>query len=187
MLQLTIKRILFVAAIIFASNGVFAQDKGSQVAVKQDKGLQLTVKLAQLSATKTSEKSDELYFSITQYSSQTVPAINRVPMFPLHWRTKDLATLKDITLWEGTLKNDESVLLVLTLLEQDVPPWDADDHIGSAQVRLANKNGKLTSEWGMPHFKDQPKVVQKDAKVPKFEMFGADSQYVTVFKIETGK
>jgi hypothetical protein len=161
---------------LFACTSVMAKD------------LNVVVKLMQIDAKKYSEKAgDELYFSMTEYSSNSVPTITRVPGLPKHWISKELPDVKNVTLWEGKLQDNESVLLILTLLEQDVPPWDADDHIGSTQVKILNKNGMLQTQWGLPQFRDQPKVQQPDPSVPKFMMFGANSEYVTLFRVELKK
>lgn len=170
------KKLLVFTFIILASFGVAAKD------------LKVAVKLIKIDAVKTSETlGDELYYSITEYSSDATPKLSRVPMFPLNWLSKQLPTIGEVVLWQGTIKEKDSVLLILTLLEQDNPPWNSDDHIGSVQVKLGNKNGKLISQWGQPTFKDQPKVEQPDSKVPKFLLFGENSQYVTIYKIEVIK
>ncbi len=151
-------------------------------------GIMATIRLLQLDGIKSSEKmGDELYFSITEYSSSATPKLNRVPMFPIHWTTKELPQIKNVILWSGEIQANDSVLIILTLLEQDLPPWNADDHIGSAQVKLANKNGKLVAQWGQPDFKDQPKVKQIDGSVPKFMMYGENSEYVLVFQATVNK
>lgn len=173
------KRLLsscFVLMLLCLGGSVFAQD------------VKVTIKLDKIEAKKTNEKNgDELYFSTIEYSSRNTPTINRVPIFPTHWLSKDLDKLHNVVLWQGTLHTSESVLLVLSLIEQDLPPWDVDDHIGSVQVKMANKEGELQVQWGQPHYRDQPKVVQPDLAVPHFEMFGAGTRYVTIFKLDVEK
>lgn len=150
------------------------------------KDLEVSINLLTIEALKTSERlGDEVYFSVTEYSSKSTPKLFRVPMFPLHWLSRELPQVKNVNLWTGELKEEESVLLILSLIEQDLEPWNVDDHLGSVQVKLANKKGKIVAQWGQPKFSDQPKVEQPDTKVPKFIMFGEASKYVTVFQVET--
>lgn len=165
---------LFVVLLLtFMCNGVYA------------KTLQVAVKLMNIEARKMSEADgDELYFSVTEYSSTAVPVISRIPHFPTYWLAKQLPAVKDVSLWEGTIKDSESVLLIFTLLEQDLPPWNSDDHIGSVQVKLTNQDGILKSKWGKPSFKDQPKIIQSEVGVPKFTLFGNNSEYALLFKVE---
>lgn len=145
----------------------------------------VVVKLTQIEAVKTTERTgDELYFSISQYSNKEAPHLFRVPMFPLHWLSKELPALKNIKLWEGKIADNQSVLLVLSLLEQDLEPFNTDDHIGSVQVKLANQKGKVISTWGQPKFVDQPEVQQPNPKIPSYIMLGEGGKYKVVFKVE---
>lgn len=144
----------------------------------------VTVELDSIKAIKKSERNgDEIYLSITKYSNQSDPAIFRVPQFPMHWLSKELPMVSNIKLWTGEVKEDETVLLIFSLLEQDVPPWNVDDHIGSAKVRITNRDGNILAVWGQPSFVDQPKVIQSEAKYPEYTMYGDDSEYKIKFKI----
>lgn len=144
----------------------------------------VTIELDAIKAIKKSERNgDEVYFSITKYSNQSDPAIFRVPQFPMHWLSKDLPMVSNIKLWEGEVNADETVLLIFSLLEQDVPPWNVDNHIGSAKVRITNTNDKILAVWGQPNFVDQPRVIQSKAKYPEYTMYGDDSEYEVKFKI----
>lgn len=144
----------------------------------------VTVKLTDIEAVKVKEKhGDEIYFSITQYSNRTDPTILRVPMSPMHWSIADLSKVRDVILWQGKVEDDQSVLLILSLLEQDLPPWNSDEHIGSAELKILNKQGQISTTWGQPDFKDQPQVKQTGTKDPKYRMFGNNSEYVVQFKV----
>ncbi len=145
----------------------------------------VNVELASIKAINKSERNgDEIYLSITKYSNLSDPAIFRVPQFPMHWLSKELPKVSNIELWNGEVKEDETVLLIFSLLEQDVPPWNVDDHIGSAKVRITNKNGELLAVWGQPNFIDQPKVMQSESKYPEYTMYGDDSEYKIKFKFD---
>jgi len=149
------------------------------------KDSKVLVKLTKIESIKTTEKrGDELYFSISEYYNNEAPKLFRIPMFPLHWLSKELPSLKDIKLWEGSIANNQSVLLVLSLLEQDLEPWNSDDHIGSVQIKIINTKGKITTKWGQPKFVDQPEVQQPNPKVPAYIMLGDGGKYKVSFKVE---
>lgn len=149
------------------------------------KDLKVNIQLVSINAIKLSEsRGDELYLSITEYPIKLQPKMFRVPSFPLNWASKSLPEIKNINVWQGSLKDNESTLVIISLMEQDIEPFNVDDHIGSVQVKLVNKNGRLDALWGQPSFVDQPKVTQPDVKIPKFMLFGEDSQYVTLFKVQ---
>ena len=145
----------------------------------------VVVKLTHIEAVKTTERSgDELYFSISQYSNKETPHLFRIPMYPLHWLSKELPALKNVKLWEGKIADNQSILLVVSLLGLDLEPFNGDDHIGSVQVKLANKQGKVISKWGQPKFVDQPEVQQPNLKIPSYIMLGDGGKYKVVFKVE---
>lgn len=165
-----------VAASFLLSLNAHAADAGSR---------QVTVKLNKIQTDMFSERSgDEVYFSVTEYKKDDTPKIYRVPMLPLHWVNKDLPTLSDVTLWAGTVTEQQPVMLVISLLEQDLHPWDPDDHLGSIQLRISFKGNKLETTWSEPDFIDQPYVTQPNPKEPKFIMLGSDSKYMVAFSVE---
>lgn len=140
------------------------------------------VKLIDIELIKPSERDgDELFFSISEYPSKGNPRMFRVPMFPLNWKSRNVKDLTNVTLWKGVVDDESSVLLIFSLLEQDVALIDVDDHIGSAQLKVVNKNGKIIKTWGQPKFKDQPKVEQKDGA--QYLMFGSNSEYRVKFNV----
>lgn len=142
------------------------------------------VKLLDIETKKLTERTgDELYFTITEYPSKGNPKILRIPMFPLHWLSRDLNVIHNVLLWKGTIADESSVLLILSLLEQDLPLLGVDDHLGSVQVKIANTKNKLTTTWGQPNFVDQPKVEQTRSNTPDYLLFGGDGEYVVKFKI----
>lgn len=142
----------------------------------------IEVKLIDIEVIKPNERNgDELFFSISEYSSNGDPKMLRVPMFPLNWKSRNLKSLTNVTLWKGVVNDDSSVLLIFSLLEQDIPFIEVDDHIGSAQLKIVNKKGTISKVWGQPKFKDQPKVEQKAGS--EYLMFGADSEYRVKFNV----
>lgn len=144
----------------------------------------IEVKLLDIEAKKLTERTgDELYFTVTEYPNKGNPKILRIPMFPLHWLSRDLNNINNVLLWQGKIEEDSSVLLILTLMEQDLPLLGVDDHLGSAQVKIVNTKGKLTTTWGQPRFVDQPKVEQVRSNASDYLLFGDNGEYEVKFKI----
>jgi hypothetical protein len=145
------------------------------------------VTLQSVEAVKTSERrGDEVFVSIIAYPSSGDPTIARVPMFPMHWLSKELSKVRNVSLWQGTIADDATTLLVITLVEQDLALFNPDDHLGSAQVKITNKNNKITTVWGQPGYKDQPKVEQTGKQNPEYVMFGDNGEYKVRFRLRVG-
>lgn len=144
------------------------------------------LRLVRIEAQQTAERGgDELYFTVTEYPHKGVPQLVRIPMHPLHWLSKELPAIKDVRLWQGEVADDSSTLLIISLIEHDLPMLFTDDHLGSAQVKLVNQDNKIKTVWGQPHFEDQPKVEQISSKPPEFLLFGHGGKYLVEFKINT--
>lgn len=148
------------------------------------KTYQVDVKLIEIHAKKpVRPKGDKIYFSITVYPSNKEPYLLRVPMYPEHWLSKELSELHDVILWEGKIAPEDSVDLILSLMKQDLPLLDPDDHLGSAKVKIINHDDKISASWGQPHFVDQPKVVETGS-APDYVMFGHNGEYALRFKLD---
>jgi hypothetical protein len=150
------------------------------------KEMKAVMKLVSIEALKTSEKSgDEIYLDITQYSNLSEPRHFRIPEKPMHWLSKQLPDLKNLVLWQGTLKEAEEVKIIITLIEQDVGLWDREELIGTAQVQVANKGGNFVKKWDIPVFKDPvPEEMAKAGEPRAFELKGENSDYRLVFSLE---
>ena len=150
----------------------------------QKKEVKVLVNLKEIIAVKPSEKyGDEVYFSVTQYSDQKKPKQFRIPAYPNHWQSKNLEKIKNINLWQGSLGNNEFVQLMISLIEQDSPPFIHDDHLGSTKVTLKNVKGKLQINWEIPQLKDQPDVRQIKKNTPFFILRGSNFQYRVSFEV----
>ena len=115
----------------------------------------VNIELVSLKAKKLSEESgDEVYFTVTEYSNLRQPEHYRIPMYPTHWLSKNLDQVKNLSLWQYDLEEGESVQLILTLIEHDVPPWNVDDHLGSVKLNIKNHQGQLETKWGVPDYDD---------------------------------
>ena len=146
------------------------------------KNIPVSVELVEIKAKALGEKGgDEVYFTVTQYSSVRGSAQTRIPMFPTHWLSKHLSQLKKVSLWQGEVGEQESIQLVLTLIEHDVPPWNVDDHLGSVKLNLMQEQGRLKSKWGIPNYQDQTKISTGDNLTYDFQ--GPDGEYQVTFKL----
>lgn len=101
--------------------------------------------------TPTESSGDELYFSVTEYSSVERPNHYLVPNFPTHWLSDHLEQIKRVELWSKTLKADESVTVIISLLERDAPPWNVDDLIGTVKFKIHRVDGEVQTEMSLPN------------------------------------
>jgi hypothetical protein len=148
--------------------------------------LKVVLKLTDIRVKKTIEhEGDDVYFNITQYSSLGHSSESRVPIYPAHWLSKQLSNVKQLELWEGTLKPSESVKLVIALSEQDPRPWDTGYLIGAVTLTVKNKKGRLEHTWDIPVFEEKNEVEMLKSDSPKRYVFkGGRSRYDVAFQVE---
>lgn len=119
---------------------------------------------------KNESSSDEIYFSITEFSSDKKNLTYTIPGFishnhrqfatptligpsgvynhpVMHWNSTQLKKVNHAKLWEKVLKEGQSVELFLTVIEHDAQPFDLDDPIGALKIRVSNKKGKILTLW----------------------------------------
>lgn len=126
---------------------------------------ELTVKLDSIEAKKPSPKSSgKIYINISQYSnleSANISNSKRLPEKPLHWFSKSnpISELNNQTLWTGKIKDNEEIKLIFSLVEEEFSDFDVDDIIGSAQLVLSNKNGKIEKKWALPVFEENTQIL----------------------------
>lgn len=158
---------------VLLSKPIFAQD------------LQLSVILSELDAIRTTEKGgDELYFSVTEYSSKEHPRNYLIPEFPMHWLSAHLKDIKNVTLWDKIIKEGEGVSVIFSLIEQEIPPWYLDELIGTVKLKVRNEKGVLKREWIIPNQKDTQPVKQHENE---FILDGHSAQYHLFLKLVEGK
>ncbi len=138
---------------------------------------------------KTLESSgDELYIDIAEYPSSGKASHYRIPKHPLHWPSRHVKKLKEISLWHKTIEPEQAVTLVISLLEQDTPPWNTDDLIGTVRVRIKNVNGKLEYSWSIPNRADSPiSVKSRFGTAQKFELLGDGGNYELFLRLSDYK
>lgn len=168
--MLKISKRLLVQGLIISAMGVtcaFAASSVTPVPVK--------IVLTDLKVVKPTEKSgDELYFSVTEYSSVDHAKSFEVPEFPEDWLSGQVKDLKRVVLWEKMLQDNESAMVVISLLDRDAPPWDMDDLVGTIKFKVKNSNGKIQKEWSIPN-KSDTKVIGNEKS--SFELTGDGGDY----------
>jgi hypothetical protein len=153
---------------------------------------------------KTNEStSDEIYFSIAEFSSSnkadkdkfySIPGfitykhphysnvypINTSQHRALHWDSEKLEQLQPEILWKSNIKDNQSVKIFLSVVEHDAEPWDHDDIIGAIEIRITNKQGKLQSEWGFLNDEISEKTASSNDGSGQLESYlfkGSDAKY----------
>ena len=150
------------------------------------KEFKVILKLVDIRAEKTVDSGgDQVYFNMTEYSSLGHSKENRVPLYPGHWLSKQLPMVKNLALWRGVLKDNESIKLIVSLGEQGESAWEVNSSIGAAELILENKEGKLKKTWTIPVFEEKKEVemLNKNGE-ERFVFKGAGSRYDVAFKIE---
>ncbi len=155
---------------------VFAFLSCSTIQAAQEKsGTEFQVSLEQLKKIKSTEsQGDELYFSVTEYSSIERPRTYLLPNFPTHWLSEHLSEIKDLALWQKNIDKNESIMLVISLLERDAPPWNTDDLIGTLKLKIYHEDGQLKHVWQIPNHKE---VEMTDKNKQQFIFSGDSGKY----------
>jgi hypothetical protein len=153
------------------------------------KAIQPTVYASQIKMLRTNDKfGDELYFFITEYHPDGRSRQYTVPHYPAHWVSKSLPRMKNIKLWSQPLDEGQSVVVVFELMEQDAPPFDVNESIGSTEIRLANQKGQLTVEWNQLRagsLMPSDKQVGKQHQNKKNVYTGAGAAYEVDYTVKT--
>lgn len=153
-----------------------------------------SISLSSLKAIKTQESNgDELYLTVTEYPSVGQSSHKQFPQYPEYWPSAKLSQVSNVPLWNKELKSGESVILIISLIEQDVPPFNPDDLIGTVRVTMKNNNGKLESSWVVQDEKTKPVQLAKTVDMAKLggstsgaqphqvEFMASDGHYVVNF------
>ncbi len=141
----------------------------------------VVVKLHTIKAERTlNAKGDDLYFEVTQFPTEGEPGDSRIPLYPLHWLSNQLDEVKDLVLWTGVIKEGESTKLTLSLVDQEIPPWEPDDLIGGAQLILKNAKGELNKAWSVPPFAKAKEVELINGTYPQRFVFKGDGSLYDV-------
>ena len=162
---------------------------------------------------KNESSSDEIYFSITEFSSTKKNLTYTVPGFithdhrrfvtptlvgpagvynhpVLHWNSAQLKKVNHAMLWEKKLNEGESVELFLTVIEHDAQPFDLDDPIGALKIRVTNTKGKLLTLWRyLGNTKSDLISSSKNEKGERkgYQFLGSNSKYILNFHLMLDK
>ncbi len=121
---------------------------------------------------------DELYFDISVYQANKPVHYLRVPEKPIHWSSKLINKISNVTLWSEPLKPGESVNVIVSLMESDEAFYNPDDVIGLVRVNIKNVKGTLKANWTMPNRSDGPvKMAAQRRGSHKFDLQGKGAQY----------
>lgn len=198
--QLSKKLVSLLAVCAFFSPTVFGQTAAlaaartpeyigtKNVAKKSAKSVNTTpvvLKLEDIQVIKTAAQfsGDEIYVNITEYSSVDKPAMHRVPEYPSHWLSKYIDKVKDVTLWQKAIQDEESVELIISVVESDAPPWDVDDLIGSVKLKVYIEKGKLEQEWSIPN----KAIVKTAGEKDHFVLTGDGAEYKISLNLKLDK
>ena len=178
-----LKKFLFVLLVLlnFNINYLYANDN----TIKKSPQTEAILKLDTITVNKSVK--DKIYMEITEYSNIARAREYRIPTYPKHWLVKDLPKLKNTVLWQGIVKQSENKELIISLVENDFPPLDSDEPLGSIKLILNNKNNKVNINWDNAGFKE-PIQIQKvtDKQSPnhiKFKMKNKHNEYTIEFLV----
>lgn len=121
---------------------------------------------------------DELYFDIQVMQADKPRVTYRVPKHPIHWHSSVINTVKDVFLWSDDLNAGQSVIVLISLMDQDLLLANPDDLIGIVRFELKNINGELKALWSLPN-RDPSSVssMGKEGGVQKFELRSKQGHY----------
>jgi hypothetical protein len=141
-----------------------------------------SVKLQSIEKIRSAEKDgDELFISVTEFPEEGVPKNYQIPSFPTHWLSAHLKNVKDVTLWQKDMQTCKGVKVVFSLVEEDVPPWNLNDLLGSVVLDLKCENGKAVPNWTIPNKENTEKLTEGPSK---FLFKGYNSEYHADFHLE---
>lgn len=151
------------------------------------KDLTVRLNIAQIQALKEQEyNGDELYFNVAEYTKQGVQQFYRVPERPIYLRSGHLEKVKDFNLWHKTLQEGQSAQVIISLIEQDLAPWDLDDLIGEVKLKLKNQNGKLITDWVMLNTDKHGEIIAHiKSEQRRFELNGSGARYLLDFQLSS--
>lgn len=146
---------------------------------------QVTVQLNSLKKIKQQEKSgDELYISVTEFAKNQKPRFHQIPRFPAHWTSDNLDGIKDVVLWKKAMKTCTPTTVIFSLVEEDLPPWNTDDLVGSVQLQISCTQGKMKTEWKIPNAN---RAIPVSGNKNAFEMTGERAKYLMNMNIIKNK
>jgi len=128
---------------------------------------------------------DELYFDISVLRADMPREFYRIPDHPVHWPSSLSHKIKDVSLWSEEIKPGHTVILLLSLMDQNLNPLNPDDLIGVIRLELKNKDGELNAEWSLPNRPSGPVTIAgKKGDIQKFELYDKYGQYEVFLSLQ---
>lgn len=155
--------LLFLSMIGFAISGYAFMGNKS-------KSIHASLTLDSIQMKRMQEKNgDELYLTVTAYPTKVRPTNIEIPSFPEYWMSKYVNQVKDVPLWDGHIENMDSTTVVVSLVDRDLPPWNIDDVLGTAQVIFKNNNGHLETIWKTPNLNAKMTTIKSEQHRKMFD------------------
>ena len=143
---------------------------------------QISVELKALESVRQQEaQGDEIYFNITEIPVNAKghkSFFYQIPSYPSHWLSRYLKDVQNITLWKKTVNECIDRDVLISLVEEDMAPWDLNDLVGSIELKLRCEKGKTTQSWSIPN----PSITSTVPNRPNaFSFTGKNAQYRAFF------
>ena len=94
---------------------------------------------------------DEVYFDLAIHQKGQPTQYQRIPQKPFHWSIDKIQKQKETIIWSGQLQEDNSFIIVASLMESDASVLNPDELIGVVRLKLTKHDGKINVDWAMPN------------------------------------
>ena len=135
----------------FMSNSLLYAENSSATTEKSNNKTTLLRPAIQLDSLvpikKTEKNKDEIYVSVSEFNSNGKNRYYTIPQSPVYWPDKSVNQISNFQLWQGKLPAKGATEVIISLIEQDTPPWNLDDLIGVIKIKMMNDAGQLRYEW----------------------------------------
>lgn len=133
---------------LFLSNSLLYAANSSGSKPTKANLLRPAIQLDSIVPLKGTEKAkDEVYVSVSEFNSNGKNRYYTIPQSPVYWPEKSVNQISNFQLWQGKLPAAAATEVVISLIEQDTPPWNLDDLISVIKVKMMNDAGQLHYEW----------------------------------------
>lgn len=150
-----------------------------------DPAAPVVLKLKTLEAMKQQEiRGDELYLTVTELSGSNQNRYYQIPSFPSHWLSRYLKNVRDVVIWQSNQKSCTPVELRISLVEEDLFPWNPDDLLGSVELKVKCDQGQFQKEWSIPNAQITVKSEDVNKQNEAFSFTGGNAHYRAVFQME---
>lgn len=141
--------------------------------------LRPAIQLDDIVSIKTIGKSvDNIYVSISEFNSKGRNRYYTVPQSPVYWPGKSIHEINNFQLWQGKLPVMAATEVVISLIEEDTPPWHLDDLISVIKIKMVNQDGQIQYEW----YQDG-KLIAKQKNTVAIQFKGSNEVYKAHFSL----